>query len=153
MKRYWVYIYIYIAETFIWNAHFMHVSKKVTSLWLLSQIKNCLSLEYRLLFYNVYIKTQFVYCSIIWGNSSNYNINKINKLQHTACKIILGKDYTHLAETRNHLKMLSFDENVFLRKAMVMYKIVNNIAPEYLTDFFQMRNANDTGSNLRSVSN
>ena len=34
-----------------------------------------------------------------------------------------------------------------------MYKIVNNIAPEYLTDFFQMRNSNDTGSNLRSVSN
>ena len=49
--------------------------------------------------------------------------------------------------------MLSFDENVFLQKAKVMYKIVNNTAPEYLTDFFQMRNANDTGSNLRSVSN
>ena len=87
------------------------------------------------------------------GNSSNYNIDKIKKLQRTACKIILGKDYTHLAEARNHLKMLSFDENVFLQKAKVIYKIVNNIAPEYLTDFFQMRNANDTGSNLRSVSN
>ena len=49
--------------------------------------------------------------------------------------------------------MLSFDENVFLQKAKVMYKIVNNISPEYLTDFFQMRNANDTGSDLRSVSN
>ena len=34
-----------------------------------------------------------------------------------------------------------------------MYKIANNIASEYLTDFFQMRNANYTGSNLRSVSN
>ena len=98
-------------------------------------------------------KTHFDYCSFIWGNSSNYNIDKINKLQSRACKIILGKDYTHLAEARNHLKMLSSDENVFLQKAKVMYKIVNNIAPEYLTDFFQMRNANDTGSNLRSVSN
>ena len=34
-----------------------------------------------------------------------------------------------------------------------MYKIVNDITPEYLNDFFQMRNANDTGANLRSVSN
>ena len=49
--------------------------------------------------------------------------------------------------------MLSFDENVFLQKAKVIYKIVNNIAPEYLTDFFQMRNADHTGLNLRSVSN
>ena len=73
---------IYIDENFIWNAHFMHVSKKVSSnLWLLSRIKNYLSLEHRLLFCNAYIKTHFDYCSIIWGNSSNYNIDKINKLQ------------------------------------------------------------------------
>ena len=56
-----------------------------------------------------------------------------------------------LAEAHNFLKMLTFDESVFLQKAKVMYKIVNNIAPEYLTGF-QMRSANDTGSNLLSVS-
>ena len=39
---------VYIDENFIWNAHFMHVSKMVSSnLWLLSQIKNFLSLEHR----------------------------------------------------------------------------------------------------------
>ena len=57
---------VYMDEKFIWKAHFMHVSKKVSSnLWLLSQIKNYLSLEHRLLFYNAYIKTHFDYCSII----------------------------------------------------------------------------------------
>ena len=83
----------------------------------------------------MHIKAHFDYCSITWGHSSNYNIDKINKLQRKACKIILGKDYTHLVEARNHLKMLSFDENVFLQKAQVMYKIINNIAPEYLISF------------------
>ena len=36
-----------------------------------------------------------------------------------------------------------------------MYKIANKIAPKYLNDLFQIRNinANDTTSNLRSVSN
>ena len=123
------------------------------NLWLLSQIKNYISLEHILLFYSTYMKTHFDYCSIVWGNSSNYNIDKIDKLQSTACKINLGKDNTHSAEARNHLKMLSFDENVFLLKAKVMYTIVNNIVLEYLTDFFQMKNADNTGSNLRSVSN
>ena len=32
-----------------------------------------------------------------------------------------------------------------------MFKIANNVAPEYLIDLFQMRNVNDSGSNLRSV--
>ena len=38
--------------------------------------------------------------------------------------------------------MLSFSESVFLKKAKVMYKVSNNIAPEYLTDLFKMRESN-----------
>ena len=41
---------VYIDENFIWNAHFMHVSKKFSSNLWMSQIKNDLSLEHRLLF-------------------------------------------------------------------------------------------------------
>ena len=126
---------VYIDENFIWNTHFTYVSKKVSSnLWLLSQIKNYLSLEHRLLFYNAYIKTHFDYCSIVWGNSSNNNINKINKLQRRACKLILDKEYTSLEEARNRLKILSFDESVFLQKAKTMYKIANKIAPKNLIE-------------------
>ena len=59
---------VYIDENFNANAHFMYLSKKVSSdLWLLSQIKSYLSLGHRLLFYNAHIKAHFDYCSIIWG--------------------------------------------------------------------------------------
>ena len=83
---------VFIDENFIWNTLFTYVSKKISSnLWLLSQIKHYLSSEHRLLFYNAYIKVHFDYCSIVWENSSNNNIYKINKLQRGACKLILGK--------------------------------------------------------------
>ncbi|MCU7800226.1 MAG: hypothetical protein KZQ70_08805 [gamma proteobacterium symbiont of Lucinoma myriamae] len=147
---------VHIDENLKWNAHFQFVAKKVSSyLWLLSQIRSYLSIEHRLLFYNSYIRTHFDYCSIIWGNSSNFNVSKITKLQRRACKIILGNEYTSLEEARTRLKILSFDESVFIQKAKVMYKIVNNIAPVYLSDMFQMRgnNINDTTVNLRSMSN
>ncbi|MCU7801208.1 MAG: reverse transcriptase family protein, partial [gamma proteobacterium symbiont of Lucinoma myriamae] len=145
-----------IDENFIWNTHFMYVSKKVSShLWLLSQIKNYLPLKHRVLFYNAYIKPHLEYCSIIWGNSSGSNINRLNKLQRRACKIILGNSYTNLVEARNHLNILSFEESLFLQKAKTMYKIANNIAPQYLIDLFQLRsnNMNNTTLNLRSMSN
>ena len=50
---------------------------------------------------------------------------------------------------------MSFNESVFLQKAKVMYKVANNIAPEYVTDLFHLRgnNSNDTISNSRSVFN
>ena len=54
----------------------------------------------------------------------------------------------------NRLKILSFDESVFLNKAKIMYKVANNIAPSYLINLFQLRNSSDdTIYNLRSVGN
>ena len=49
--------------------------------------------------------------------------------------------------------MMSFSESVFLQKAKVMYKISNDIAREYLTDLFKMRESNSNSTlNLRPVS-
>ena len=70
------------------------------------------------------------------GKFNNFNIEKVTMIQRRACKIILGSEYTHLEEARNHLKILSSDESVLLNKAKMMYKIANNIAPSYLNDLF-----------------
>ena len=66
------------------------------------------------LFYNAYIRPHLEYCSVIWGNSTNINIQKMTKLQRRDSKliIILGDEYTHLDEARDNL--FSFDEIVFL---------------------------------------
>ena len=78
----------------------------------------------------------------------------MTKLQRRACKLILGDEYTHLDEARDNLKILSFDEIVFLNKAKIMYKVANNMAPSYLINLFQMRSASDdTITSLRSVTN
>ena len=87
-------------DNLTWNDHFHHVSKKVSSyLWILSKVKTYLSEEHRLLYYNSYIKPHFDYCSVVWNNSSNFNGNKINKLQRRACKLILSQDYKSLNES------------------------------------------------------
>ena len=146
---------IQIEDTLVWNEHFKYISKKIApSLWLLSQIKTFLSVDDKLLFYNAYIRPHLEYCSVIWGNSTTFNIQKMTKLQRRACKLILGNEYTQLEEACDNLKILSFDEIVFLNKAKMMYKIAYNIAPSYLINLFQMRNvSDDTISSLRSVAN
>ena len=146
---------VQIEENLLWNSHFQYISKKIaSSLWLLSQIKSFLSVDDKLLFYNAYIRPHIEYCSVIWGNSTNLNIKKITKLQRRACKLFLGSEYRYLDEACDHLKILSFNESVFLNKAKMMYKIANNIAPSYLINLFQMRNSSDdTVSSLRSVTN
>ena len=86
---------LHVDNNLTWNNHFNFLSKKISSsIWLLSKIRTYLSTDHRLLFYNAYIKPHFDYCSIIWSNSSNANINRVTKLQRRACKLILGAEYT-----------------------------------------------------------
>ena len=107
-----------IDDNLTWTNHFQYVTKKIsTNLWLLFQIKSYLPLKHRMIYYNAYIKPHLEYCCVIWGNSFNSNMYKIEKLQRRACKIILGKDYTSLDDARRQLNMLSFDELVFINKA------------------------------------
>ena len=145
---------VYIGENFQWDNHFKYVCKKVSSyIWLLSKIKSYLTLEHRLIFYNAYILPQFNYCNMIWGNSSNYNVSKITKLQRRACKVILEHEYEDLDSARMQLKILSFDQNVFLNKAKAMYKVANGLIPRYIIDLFQSRADSLPNTSLRSVSN
>ena len=145
---------VYIDENFQWDNHFKYICKKVSSyIWLLSKIKSYLTLEHRLIFYNAYIQPQFNYCTMIWGNSSNYKVPKITKLQRRACKVILEHEYEDLDSARMQLKILSFDQNVFLNKAKTMYKVANGLIPRYIIDLFQSRADSLPNTSLRSVSN
>ena len=122
-------------ENLLWNNQLLHVSKKVSSyLWLLSKLRRYLSIEHRLLFYNAYIKPHLEYCSTVWSNTSNSNISKINTLQRLACKLIWSQTYNDLHGALQRLDILSFDQNVFLNKAVIMYNIYNNLAPTYLQE-------------------
>ena len=146
---------VHIDDNLTWTNHFQHVSKKISSyLWLLFQIKSYLSLQHRVLFYNAYIKPHFEYCCVIWGNSFNSNLHKIEKLQRRACKLILGTDYISLEDARRQLNMLSFEELVFVNKAKVMFKVTQGISPIYITEMFQIKGCNNEDTmTLRSDSN
>ena len=78
-----------------------HIKQPSSYLWLLSKIRSYLSLDHRNLFYKAYIKPHIEYCSVVWCNTSNNYINKINKLQRRVCKQILSQEYNGLEESLN----------------------------------------------------
>ena len=145
---------INIEQNLQWKKHFQVVCKKVSSyIWLLHRISSYLTSEYRLMFYKAYIVRHLNYCNIIWGNSSNYNVSRITRLQKRACKTILGNEYTDFEDAKSVLNIKSFEESLFLNKAKIMYKIANNMIPSYICDLFQRRSDSIINTTLRSVSN
>ena len=130
---------INIDSTLSWITQIENTIKKCnTLLYLLSRIKCYLSISVRKLFYNAYILPHLDYCCTIWGNANVEQMESIVKFQKRAARCILDKDIdTSSEEMFAELKWMQFPQRVQYQKAIMMYKIFNNLAPEYLQGLFQ----------------
>jgi len=94
--------------------------------------KSVLSRRNRILFYNSYILLHLDFCCIIWGNCSSTLEDKLVKFQMRAARVILDSDFcTPSSELFKELNWQTFPERVTYQKAIIMYRITNNICPDY----------------------
>ena len=105
------------------------------------------------MYYKAYIQPHLNYCNIIWGNSSDNYVSRITMLQKLACRLILQDEYIDINNAKSTLKMLAFEESVFLNKAKMMFKVVNRLIPEYACRLFERRPVDSLNMTLRSISN
>ena len=135
------------------DSHINNVIKKCNSLlYLLSRIKMFLTVPMRKMFFNAYILPHLDYCCVIWGTCSVTQEQKLVRFQKRAARLILEKDIdTPSSLLFRELNWLTFPERVVFQKAVLLYKIFNGLAPDYLNDMFTP--TTDVHSrNLRSVS-
>ena len=141
-----------IDNNLTWSIHINFIAKKISSnLWLLSKLKDYLSTEHRVQFYKTYIQPHIDYCSTIWGGTSQYNLNRIYRLQKRAVKIIVNYQYDNIANSMDELKILNIYERIFLRKAKFMFKVSKSVLPSYVNQMFSFRPFNETLQSLRST--
>ena len=90
-----------------------------------------------------HLKTVFSklqYCSTVWSNTSSSNIDKLQKVQNFAGRIILGlRKYDHISDGLRSLKWLPIREKLILNDATMMHKCINKLVPDYLADMFKSR--------------
>ena len=75
------------------------------------------------------------YGSISWGSTSKQNIERINKMQKRAARIILNADYiTPSEEMFQRLDWMPVSNRIKYNKAILTYKALNNLTPSYISD-------------------
>ena len=142
-----------IVNTLSWDTHVNNVLKKCNSyLFLLSRIKPYLSIDKRKLFFNAYILPHIDYCCTVWGQCSSGYEAKLIRFQKRAARLILDKGIdTPSAELFSKLGWMTFPNRVKYQTAVLMYKSLNGLAPNYLNNKFQITH-DITQRNLRSTS-
>ena len=101
----------------------------------------------RRILFNWYFSSQFNFCPLIWINRNKSINKKISNLNERALRLI------YCDHSSNFQELLQGDNSVTIYQknihtlAIMMYKVVNNIAPTMVSELFSFSNVN---YNLRS---
>ena len=127
-----------IDESIDWEDHINAVIKKANcGISVLRSARSYLPLEVLQTLYRSLIECHFRYGDIVWGNCGETLLNKLQKIQNRAARIITGSDYDAPSEPllmelgwRNIRELIRYDTVVMIHKSKY------NFSPEYIKSLF-----------------
>ena len=136
-----------------WKSNTDIICGKITSgISALRRLKDFVDRQILLSVYNAIIRPYFDYCCEVWDVFSETQSKRLQKLQNRAARIIMNmsNDTDHSVA----LKALGWKTLKVERKkakAKMMYKLLNNMGPQSLTNLFTYK-GETTSYNLRNIS-
>ena len=139
-----------IDDQLKWNKHNDEQCKKISkSIALLRKARDFVSQEELVKIYNSLVLPHFNYCSTIWNDNNKSHIDKLSKLQKRAARIITSSDYSiRSSQVFKTLEWHPIKKLMDKRDLTMMFKILKNMAPNYLTTMF--RKCDNSNYSLRS---
>ena len=137
-----------------WNIHIDKLCKKIASgIGALKRIRPFVPYYTLLSIYKSLLQPHFDYCSVVWGNCSKTLSSKLQKLQNRAARILTYSSFDANADTLiEKLGWKKVNSQRQMHKAIMVYKSLNGLAPQYLRDKFVHRN-NISNYSLRDAEN
>ena len=121
---------IHLYQSVNWTFHVDILCKKISQrLGILQRIRH----HSRLAYYNCVVLSLMDYCCVLWGNTSQQNLDRIHCLQKRVARLILDTDYKH-PSLPLFLKLgwLPIHERIKYFTCLTVYKAHNNLTPSYL---------------------
>ncbi len=137
------YLGVTIDANLKWNDHINNVYRKLcNSLGIMRRIKPFVPQSSLITIYNTMFLPHLDYGLIIWSNCGTTHLNKIQKLQNTAMRIILSAPFrTHIKDMLRTLGFMDVRSRISYVIGCMMYKVLNGMAPSYLNDLFKNVNS------------
>ena len=129
------YLGIIIDNKLKFDKHVEYTCKKISKkINYLSRISKDLSTWSKITIYNTIILPHFIYCSTILFMCNKTEIDKLQKLQNRAMRVILKcSKYTNIETMLDSLGWLCIKNFVEYNVLIFIYKMLNNMLPQYLT--------------------
>ena len=137
------YLGVDIDNVLSWNLQTDSISKKlVFIISRLSRLKSVLPSQMLMYIYTSIIQPKIDYAISIWGYTTAYNINKVQRLQNRAARILTGNfDYvnTRGIDLVNNLGLMNVTQRRDYFMLIMMFKSIHGLVPDYICDQITMQ--------------
>ena len=135
------YLGLTLEEHLRWDQHTNDICNKLKSLFpLFYNIRQYLDKDNIRNIYYTMVYSRIKYGSIITGQTTNENINKIQTLQNKLLKVLYYKNYRYSTDNlHNELSILKFNDLINQETLSFVYKYVHGKLPSVFNNYFSHR--------------
>ena len=121
------YLGVFFDEKMQWDYQIKNITQKVNfKLGKIKTIAPFLTDHTKKLLVNALVMPYFHYCSPAWSNAATFRLNQLNK------KVVAASNFLGLGDNYTISNIITRD------MSLLIFKALNNIAPEYLCSKIQM---------------
>jgi len=115
------------------NDHIVNtVSPCMARLGQINRVKHAFDRGTLITVINALVFSKLFYCSNVWANSSNCNIDKLQSAQNFACRTVSGaRKFDHVMPILKELEWLPVSSQLYYRSATLAFKYMTGCAPDY----------------------
>lgn len=114
-------------------------SKMAKQVNAVKRIKNFLDKKAKSIIYNSYMKCNLNYCSVVWMFANKTEIEKLERTNKRALRVVTNKGHLSYEKLCKEEKQLDVLKHCVKSAAILMYKIRNGIAPQYVNEMFTIQ--------------
>ncbi|XP_028412379.1 uncharacterized protein LOC114535622 [Dendronephthya gigantea] len=134
---------VHLDENLSWNIQIKELTKKIASgIGALKLVRSFVPVATLYLIFNSLVQPYFNYCCTVWDNCNKTLADKLQKLQNRAARVLTFSSYDTNADIlldRLGWKKLSSQRQ--FQKAVMVYKSLNGLAPQYMGSMFVNRDS------------
>ena len=102
--------------------------------------------------YTSYLRPVLEYASVVWDGCTLYEKIRLEQIQYEAARFVTGLTRSvSIDKLVKEIGWLPLSERCLFQKSVLMYKIKNGLAPEYLCNLMPPLVADRTVYNLRNI--
>ncbi len=102
----------------------------MSSLGQISRVKHVFKNELLVTVINSLVFSKLYYCSTVWSNTSDRNIQKLQGIQNFPARIVSGtRKYDHITPVLKELRWIPVQLKLYYREAIMAFKCMTGAAP------------------------